>query len=144
MNKPDNYYFLSLLLPLLLSCGKDNVSIPTNKQALTADNARTWRLVRKTLDGTAQFIPSCLADDRLTFRLNETYLYHYGFDRCNTDEPADYTGDWRFNKAQDSLTFQAIINGRFTERKVKIGKLTAQELHLQYSSAASLVEETYY
>jgi hypothetical protein len=144
MNKPDNYFLLFLFLPLLLSCGKDNVAVPTNKQALTANNTRTWRLVRKTLDGTAQFIPACLADDRLTFRLNETYSYNYGSSQCNADDPTDYTGDWRFNKAQDSLTFKAIINGRFTERKVKIGKLTAQELHLQYPSAASLMEETYY
>lgn len=141
MTKP-NTYFLSLLL--LVSCGKDNISAPTNKQALTANNTRTWRLARKTLDGTAQFIPACLADDRLTFRLNETYSYDYGSSQCNADEPADYTGDWRFNKAQDSLTFKAMINGRFTERKVKIGKLTARELRLQYPSATSLVEETYY
>jgi hypothetical protein len=137
------FLFLFLLL-LLYACGQDNLITPTNKQALTADSARTWRIVRLTTDGTAQPIPACVADNRITFRLNGTYFYQHGNARCNADEPDNYTGDWKFNKAQDTLTFKAVIHGRFTETKVKVAKLTAQELHLQYTSAAAIVEETYY
>jgi hypothetical protein len=90
MTKPTLYFLPALLITLLPSCGKDNVTIVTNKQSLTADSARTWKLVRLTLDGAPQSIPACVADDRLTFRLNETYLSQQGTNACNVGEPATY------------------------------------------------------
>ena len=129
---------------LLLACGKDNLVTVPYPNRLAGDSARSWRIVRFTLDGTARFIPACRADDRLTFRLNGTYHYQSAPDRCQSDEPDFYEGTWRLNPTRDTLALRALINGTFTERKLKISTLSADQLKWQYQSAAALAEETYY
>lgn len=129
---------------LLLSCGKDNLVTVPPPNLLAGDSARSWRIVRFTLNDTARFIPACRTDDRLIFRINGTYYHQSAPDRCQPDEPDSYEGTWRLNPARDTLALRALINGSFAERKLKLSALSVNQLKWQYRSAAALAEETYY
>ncbi len=86
-----------LALSLTVGCKKnDNPTPPTKTVLITAHK---WAWVQSGCNG----VPSCNKDDSFLFLIDNTYKQNTNTLKCSTGEMDVIGGNWKFNKAQDSV-----------------------------------------
>lgn len=121
-----------LLLPaLFIACtdkgGGTDEPQKTRTELITASS---WRVSAATWGGATYTIPSCQADNRLTFQGGGAGEANEGATKCNTGDPQTYPFTWSF---QSGETVLSLSNPIFTGGSNTLSILTLTTVELTVS-----------
>jgi hypothetical protein len=123
----------------LLACTKDSTPDPTPASSnMTNLTASTWLYENAGVDAdkngtidlplTATEVPPCLADNKLTFKSDNTAIADEGATKCNTSNPQTSTFNWNFSNNEKVLNISspvfAVFSGNLNILTLNSTKLT--------------------
>lgn len=136
----------SVVLLFFWACQPDkpdpNSTTPTALQRLTGGSSRTWRLQTLSRRGSSEPIPPCRADDRWTFRSDNTASLQNPTPCIpnDPDDPPALSGQWRFSNGERFLVVEG--QGFFMSREII--QLTDNILVWEYTGdGGDLIQETW-
>ena len=125
---------------IINSCSKKSSSSSTGDTKTQLITASAWKydtagidlngdgLIDEPLPGGV--IPSCIADNTLTFNTDSTGVENEGAIKCDTSAPETSNFTWAFNSSQSSIVLPDSVFGSFSGT-ITITSLTATQLHLE-------------
>ena len=123
----------------LLACHKDSTPDPTPTSTnMTNLTASTWLYESAGVDvdknGTIDLpltsteVPPCLADNKLTFKTDNTAIADEGATKCNTSNPQTSTFNWNFTNNEKILNISSpvfsVFSGNLNILTLSSSKLT--------------------
>lgn len=129
-----SFLVLAVISTCFVNCGKDSNPDPTPASAnMTNITASAWTYETVGLDGDRNgtidlpvppgTVPTCLSDNKLTFKSDNTAIADEGATKCNSSDPQTSTFNWNFADNESNLNISTPVFGVFSG-KLKIISLT--------------------